>query len=102
MSSFHKNHGPMISGGCGSAFQLTITNPTGVPSATTVRYHGLACGYSAASAGAWGTDETNCSCPGATRRARTAARFPPVISSSVTPEPVSIQNWPCCQRRADG
>ena len=45
MSSFHKNHGPMISGGSGSAFQLTITNPTGVPSATTARYHGLACGY---------------------------------------------------------
>jgi hypothetical protein len=50
MSSFHKNHGPMISGGSGSAFQLTITNPTGMPSATTARYHGLARGYSAASA----------------------------------------------------
>jgi hypothetical protein len=43
--------------------QLTITNPTGVPSATTTRYHGLACGYSAASASDSGTDETNCSCP---------------------------------------
>ena len=61
MSSFHKNHGPMISGGCGSAFQLTITNPTGVPSATTARYHGLACGYSAASASDSRNEETNCS-----------------------------------------
>jgi hypothetical protein len=51
----------MISGGSGSAFQLTITNPAGVPSATTARYHGLACGYSAASASESGTDETNCS-----------------------------------------
>jgi hypothetical protein len=54
MSSFHKNHGPMISGGCGSTFQLTITNPIGPtgpagPAAKTARYHGLACGYSAAS-----------------------------------------------------
>jgi hypothetical protein len=29
MSSFHKNHGPMISGGRGSTFQLIMTNPTG-------------------------------------------------------------------------
>jgi hypothetical protein len=26
---FHKNRGPMISGGCGSTLQLTITNPIG-------------------------------------------------------------------------
>jgi len=82
----------MISGGCGSAFQLTITNPTGVPFATTARYRGLACGYSAASASDSRTDETNCPWPGATRRARTAARFPSLISSSVTPTPVRIQN----------
>jgi dihydrofolate reductase len=30
MSSFHKNHGPMISGGSGGTFQLIITNPTGL------------------------------------------------------------------------
>ena len=47
--------------------------------------HGLACGYCSASASDSRTDETNCSWPGATRRARTAVRFPSPISSSVTP-----------------
>src|ERR1019366_7878282 len=56
MSSFHKNHGPMISGGCGSTFQLTITNPTGSPPAQTARYHGLACGYPPTSASALAGD----------------------------------------------
>lgn len=59
MSSFHKNHGPMTSGGCGSTSQLTITNPTGSPPAQTTRYHGLAWGYPAACASALRTDLTN-------------------------------------------
>src|SRR5215467_8028587 len=74
----------MISGGCGSGSQLTITKPTGSPSATIARYQGLACGYSAASASDLATSATNFSCPGATRRARTASRLASVISSSVT------------------
>src|SRR5689334_25345306 len=90
MSGFHKNHGPMTSGGSGSASQLTITNPASVPSATTARYHGLARGYCAASASDSRTDETNCSWPGATCRARTAARFASSISSSVTPTAPSL------------
>ena len=84
MSSFHKNHGPMTSGGCGSTSQLTITNPTGLPPAQTTRYHGLAWGYPAACASALRTDPTNRSCPGATRSARTASRFRSVISPRVT------------------
>src|SRR5262245_41620866 len=90
MSSFHKNHGPMISGGCGSTFQLTITNPTGSPSAKTARYHGLACGYSAASASASATEPTNRSCSGATRSAMTASRFTSVISPRVTATAVRL------------
>src|SRR5689334_22303862 len=74
----------MISGGAGSGFQLTITKPTGSPSATIARYQGLACGYSAASASDLATSATNISWPGATRRARTASRLALVISSSVT------------------
>ena len=74
----------MISGGCGSGSQLTITKPTGSPSAMIARYQGLACGYSAASASDLATSATNFSCPGATRRARTASRLASVISSSVT------------------
>src|SRR5215472_1783643 len=74
----------MISCGCGSTFQLTITNPTGLPCAKTARHHGLACGYSAASASAPATEPTNRSCSGATRSARTASRFTSVISPRVT------------------
>src|SRR6478672_10463240 len=82
----------MISGGCGSGSQLTITNPTGSPSATIARYQGLACGYSAASASDLATSATNISCPGATRRARTASRLASVISSSVTATGATLRN----------
>src|SRR5262245_34065411 len=94
MSSFHNNHGPMISGGCGSQFQLIITNPTGPAGsslAKTARYHGLACGQSAAAASESSTELTNRSCPGATRSARTASRFWSVISSRVTATAVRLQ-----------
>src|SRR5215831_18414306 len=94
MSTFHNNHGPMISGGCGSQFQLIITNPTGPAGsslANTARYHGLASGQSAAAASESSTELTNRSCPGATRRARTASRFWSVISSRVTATSARLQ-----------
>src|SRR5215831_18756304 len=94
MSTFHNNHGPMISGGCGSQFQLIITNPTGPAGsslANTARYHGLASGQSAAAASESSTELTNRSCPGATRRARTASRFWSVISSRITATSARLQ-----------
>src|SRR5215475_15373246 len=83
-----------ISGGCGSQFQLIITNPTGPAGsslANTARYHGLASGQSAAAASESSTELTNRSCPGATRRARTASRFWSVISSRVTATSARLQ-----------
>jgi hypothetical protein len=46
----------MMSGGCGAQFQLIMTNPMGTSPAYTARDHGLACGYSAASASAFCTE----------------------------------------------
>ena len=45
--SFHRNHGPMMSGGCGLTSQLSMTNPTGSLPRYTARYHGLPSGVSA-------------------------------------------------------
>src|SRR4051812_38058877 len=79
MSSFQRNQGPMISGGCGSVFQLSMTKPTGSSPAYTARNHGLACGYSSASATDSATVETKTSCPGVVRSARTDAALSAVI-----------------------
>src|ERR671915_2596037 len=80
--SFQRNQGPMMSGGRGVTFQLSMTKPTGSPSRYTARYQGLPAGCSTASSSESATDDTNRPCPGPAWMASTTSRFASVISRS--------------------
>src|SRR5690349_22423020 len=70
--------------GTGVTSQLTMTNPTGSPSASTTRIHGWPSGSRWASTKDSPTPVTNRSCSGATRSASTAVAVAGVTVDRVT------------------